>query len=91
MLKTYPWEGSRKSLAMTQIDRDWPSQALVSTIDQVYEAALPVLLARTATKDAAQIGMDLSRALIELASDGISDYAQLLNRALAADFPAAEV
>lgn len=70
---------------MTRNGSDWPSLALLTTIERVFEAALPVLLARSAAneqKDTLEVSMDLSRTLVELASDGISDYAQLLDRAI---------
>jgi hypothetical protein len=70
---------------MTRTNSDWPDKALLSTIDRVFDAALPVWLARSSARDKTdtiQVSIDLSRALIELAVDGVSDYAQLLDRAL---------
>jgi hypothetical protein len=71
---------------MTTIDSDWPDKALLSTIDRVFDEALPVWLERSTASDRpgkVQVCIDLSRTLVELASDGIKDYAQLLDRALA--------
>ena len=70
---------------MTRTNTDWPDKALLSTIDRVFDAALPAWLARSSARDKTdtiQVSIDLSRTLIELAADGVSDYAQLLDRAL---------
>jgi hypothetical protein len=64
---------------------EWPSRNLLATIDRVFDAALPVLLARSAAverQQIIQIGSRLSRALVELTSEGVSDYRELLDRAL---------
>lgn len=70
---------------MTRTNSDWPDKGLLSTIDRVFNAALPVWLARSSARDHSDtilVSINLSRALIGLATEGVSDYGELLNRAL---------
>jgi hypothetical protein len=52
-------------------------------LDRVFDAALPVLSAGATDKEhVAEIGIALSRTLVELASDGVTGYPDLLRLAL---------
>ena len=71
---------------MTRTNSDWPDKALLSTIDRVFDAALPVWLARSSARDKTdtiQVSIDLSLGAHRTrCRRSASDYAQLLDRAL---------
>lgn len=63
--------------------RNWPDSVLLTTMDRVFDAALPALSAGATDKDRlAEISIVLSRTLVELTSEGVTAYTDLLKLTL---------